>query len=93
MGEFHLPYEEVPGGPIDMTVSAYIAGEINVRAGTIADPEHPGRLLPILLFDFATAAGQLPPIGLVGTPKMIGDVGDMVAAAAKSAVRHAGDVG
>ena len=88
-GGFHLPYEDVPGGPIESTTGpdSVLVDQVTVRAAWVdAFPFGP---LPTLIFDFAnSASGPLPPLVLVGSVEGLLNLADVVSSGARAAVRE-----
>jgi hypothetical protein len=88
-GGFHLPYEDVPDGPIESTVAAgaVLVDQVTVRSAWVdAFPFGP---LPTLIFDFAnSASGPLPPLVLVGSVEGLLNLAEVVSSGARAAVRE-----
>lgn len=91
-GEMNLPYEEVPDGPIPMTVDCVVAGGLRVSA--IALDAKDGKKHPGLLFRFATpTGGLLAPIVLVATAPELRSLVPLVDKASASAIRAVTEAG
>lgn len=87
---WHLPYEDIPDGPLEHDVQFLMVDGCHVRSATIPLPDPVGRL-PMLLFDFTSSAAgapQLPSIGLVGPPEVLSNLADVIRDAVDGALRE-----
>jgi hypothetical protein len=87
---WHLPYEDVPDGPIEHDVTFLMVGGFHVRSATLPLPAPVGRL-PMLLFDFTSSAPdapRLPSIGFVGSPEVLSNCADVIRDAVDGALRE-----
>lgn len=86
---WHLPYEDVPDGPLDLDAQFLMVDGVTVRAATIALPAPVGPQ-PILLIDFTNSAQseQLPSIGLVGSPEVLLNFAEIVRQSVRAALRE-----
>lgn len=92
-GDFDLPYEPIPGGPIEGDLTSMLtAGSIVVRSAFVEVPPDvcaSGRA-PALAFDFGLAeGGQMPTIVLVLDVEHMLSIGETFRKAIRDAVRHA----
>lgn len=86
----HLPYEDIPDGPVDLDVYAMWADHISVRAATREFPGH--GTLPVLLFDFTSSSMpdvKLPTVAFVAPPETMLQAGEVVRGAIRGATREA----
>lgn len=85
-GSLDQPFEEVPGGPFEMTTDVVIAGGVTYRSAVANVPGH-GQL-PSVVFTFVLPDGSfLPPIMLVLTDERTRTLGGEITKAAHSAIR------
>lgn len=56
---YHLPYEEVPDGPINLDIRGYFVDQVHLRSAVMDTPI--GRL-PLLVFNFESSAHHTPPL-------------------------------
>lgn len=87
---WHLPYEDVPGGPIDIDAQFLMVDGVTVRAATVPLPAPVGRM-PLLLIDFTNSAAsdvRLPTVGLVGSPEVLLNFAEVVRQSVRAALRE-----
>lgn len=92
MGELNQPWEEVPGGPFDLSAELIPCGGLVVRGVLFAlddaEPESP--VLPGIVFDFKAADGSaLPPILLALADDELLALADLVRDAVRGTRRAA----
>lgn len=89
-GSLNLPYDDVPGGPINVEEDVLIAGGVVVRAAVIAHPIT-AKPHPVLLFTFHLPDGTtLAPIALVVEKPELRALPEAVRGAAAGAMKAAG---
>lgn len=92
MGDsFHLPYQRIPGGPIEGDLTRMLtAGSVVVRAGFVEVPPEvcPSGRAPTLAFDFGLAeGGKMPTVVLVLDVERMLALSELVRKAIRDAVR------
>ena len=86
--EWHLPYEDIPDGRLEIDVVGQIADGVTYRSG---DVDVDGVPYPIVVFDFTVGAEPLcPPIMFVGNPSVMRNLSRGVQAAVTAAIKAAG---
>lgn len=87
---WHLPYEDIPDGPVELDATFLWVDGVHVRAATIPLPDPVGRH-PMLLIDFTNSAkpdDPLPPVGLIGSPEVLLNFAEVVRQAVRGALRE-----
>lgn len=91
-----LPYEEVPDGPVEMTVDALMADQISVRSGiqTYELTSGASLVVPILVFDFSIGRLNGPPelqtsVAYLATPEVMRKTGVILRDTANGAANAA----
>lgn len=86
---WHLPYEDIPDGPVELDAQFLLVDGVTVRAATCPLPAPVGRA-PMLLLDFTNSAQaeQLPSIALVGSPEVLLNFAEIVRQSVRGALRE-----
>lgn len=88
-GRWELPYQEVPGGPVDATVDVLTVDSVDITAAVTDTPV--GRF-PVLIFAFRSSAPgspPVPPIALVAESQVLRNLQRLVRESVQGAVTAA----